>query len=208
MWHQFKAFVSGLSFILALLSAHPAGASALEESCDPRLQQGLEAILAALGLDRAVADRNLCVVLADITEPEAPRVALVNPNHMMYAASLPKIAILLSAFERIDRGEMALDPPTLDQLQRMTGTPPHGSHRNAQPRRTGFPAGGTPVPPLPPLDPAANGGLWVGKEYSSAAARRGTPCTIFPMAPPRFRSPVFTTCWKPGPWSRRSTAGR
>jgi beta-lactamase class A len=176
MWHQFKAFASGLCFILVLLSAHPAGASALEESCDPRLQQGLEAILAALGLDRAVADRNLCVVLADITEPEAPRVALANPNHMMYAASLPKIAILLGAFERIDRGEMALDPPTLDQLQRMIR---HSSNTAATEmlNRVGpdFLLEVLQSPRYRLYDPAANGGLWVGKEYSSAAARKRDP---------------------------------
>jgi beta-lactamase class A len=165
-----------LCFILVLLSAHPAGASALEESCDPRLQQGLEAILAALGLDRAVADRNLCVVLADITEPEAPRVALANPNHMMYAASLPKIAILLGAFERIDRGEMALDPPTLDQLQRMIR---HSSNTAATEmlNRVGpdFLLEVLQSPRYRLYDPAANGGLWVGKEYSSAAARKRDP---------------------------------
>jgi len=176
MWYQFKAFVSGLCFILVLLCAHPAGASALEESCDPRLQQGLEDILAALGLDRAVADRNLCVVLADITEPEAPRVALANPNHMMYAASLPKIAILLGAFERIGRGEMALDQPTLDQLQRMIR---HSSNTAATEmlNRVGpdFLLEVLQSPRYRLYDPAANGGLWVGKEYSSAAARKRDP---------------------------------
>jgi beta-lactamase class A len=176
MWYQFKAFVSGLSFFLVLLSAHPAGASALEESCDPRLQQGLEDILAALGLDKAVADRNLCVVLADITEPEAPRVALVNPNHMMYAASLPKIAILLGAFERIDRGEIALDPPTLDQLQRMIRRSSNTAATEML-NRVGpdFLLEVLQSPRYRLYDPAANGGLWVGKEYSSAAARRGDP---------------------------------
>ena len=176
MWYQFKAFVSGLCFILVLLCAHPAGASALEESCDPRLQQGLEDILAALGLDRAVADRNLCVVLADITEPEAPRVALANPNHMMYAASLPKIAILLGAFERIGRGEMALDQPTLDQLQSMIRRSSNTAATEML-NRVGpdFLLEVLQSPRYRLYDPAANGGLWVGKEYSSAAARKRDP---------------------------------
>lgn len=176
MWYQFKAAVSGLCFILVLLSAHPAGASALEESCDPRLQKGLEDILAALGLGRAVADRNLCVVLADITAPEAPRVALANPNHMMYAASLPKIAILLGAFERIGRGEMALDGPTLDQLQRMIRRSSNTAATEML-NRVGpdFLLEVLQSPRYRLYDPTMNGGLWVGKEYSSAAARRRDP---------------------------------
>jgi beta-lactamase class A len=46
------------------------------------------------------------VVLVDITDHDCPRLAYANPNHMIYAASLPKIAMLLGAFERINRGEM------------------------------------------------------------------------------------------------------
>ena len=83
----------------------------LPESCDPALQKGLEDCITSLRLNEAVQDRNLSVVLVDITEPDCPRLAYVNPNHMIYAASLPKIAILLGAFERIGRGEMVLDAP-------------------------------------------------------------------------------------------------
>jgi len=176
MWYQFKAFSSGLCLILVLFSAHPAGASALEESCDPRLQQGLEALLAELGLAKAAADRNLCVVLADITEPESPRVAFANPNHMMYAASLPKIAILLAAFERIGRGEMELDRPTLEQLKRMIRRSSNTAATEML-NRVGpdFLLEVLQSPRYRLYDPAMNGGLWVGKEYSSAAARKRDP---------------------------------
>ncbi|MEJ2166987.1 MAG: hypothetical protein P8X90_15770 [Desulfobacterales bacterium] len=45
--------------------------------------------------------------------------AYINPNQMMYAASLPKIAILLGACEKIAAGEMTLDGETLEKLKLM-----------------------------------------------------------------------------------------
>ena len=74
------------------------GYPSLWESFDPRLQDRLDATLTDLGLDTAVDKRQLSVALVDVTDPEEPRVASVNGDEMLYAASLPKIAILLGAF--------------------------------------------------------------------------------------------------------------
>ena len=41
-----------------------------------------------------------------ISDPAGPRLAGVNGNVMMYAASMPKLGILLGAFKRIERGEI------------------------------------------------------------------------------------------------------
>ena len=38
---------------------------------------------------------------------------------MMYAASLPKIAVLLAAFQRIESGDMEYDDETQDLMVRM-----------------------------------------------------------------------------------------
>jgi beta-lactamase class A len=148
----------------------------LPESCDPRLQQGLEDCLASLRLNDAVRSRNLSVVLVDITDPDCPRLAYANPNHMMYAASLPKIAILLGAFERIDRGEMVLDGQTLDQLQRMIRRSSNEA-ANEMLNRVGpeFILEVLQSPRYRLYDPQTNGGLWVGKEYSQAPARQRDP---------------------------------
>jgi beta-lactamase class A len=58
-------------------------------------------------------------VVVDLTNLQQPRVAGVNPDVMMYAASLPKIAILLGAFVKIERGEMLLNDETRAELVRM-----------------------------------------------------------------------------------------
>jgi beta-lactamase class A len=49
------------------------------------------------------------VVLVEITNLYRPKVAAINGDEMMYAASLPKIAILLDVFVQIERGKMSLD---------------------------------------------------------------------------------------------------
>ncbi|MDO8943283.1 MAG: serine hydrolase [Desulfobacterales bacterium] len=148
----------------------------LPESCDPVLQKGLEDCLTSLRLNEAVHDRNLSVVLVDITDPDCPRLAYANPNHMMYAASLPKIAILLGAFERIGRGEMALDPPTLEKLKQMIRRSSNDAATEML-NRIGqdFLLEVLQSPRYRLYDPDTNGGLWVGKEYSKSSARRRDP---------------------------------
>ena len=64
---------------------------------DPALSKSLESLVHRLNLDAAVESQRFAVSLVDVTDEERPRYAGVNDNHMMYAASLPKIAILLAA---------------------------------------------------------------------------------------------------------------
>jgi beta-lactamase class A len=165
---------------MLLAAAVPAGSAQpqpfLPESCDPQLQKGLENCIAALRLNEAVRSRNLSVVLVDITDPDCPRLAYANPNHMMYAASLPKIAILLGAFERIGRGEMELDAPTLEKLKQMIRRSSNDAATEML-NRVGqdFILEVLQSPRYRLYDPEAEGGLWVGKEYSKSPARRRDP---------------------------------
>ena len=67
-----------------LVCVLPAGAQPPEpelgESCDPRLQKALETRLGSLHLRKAIARKDLSVVLVDITDISEPRMAYVNPN--------------------------------------------------------------------------------------------------------------------------------
>src|SRR5512139_179036 len=114
-----KISMCGLVFSLVFLSAYSVQGSSFEEASDPGLQKGLEGCLTSLRLQKAVVEKNLSVTLMDVTDLSSPRMAYANPNEMMYAASLPKIAILLGAFERIFRGDMDLNDKTWDELQQM-----------------------------------------------------------------------------------------
>ena len=169
-------FLLGLLCFTSLLHAGDAEPSRLAESCDPVLQKGLENCLSELSLNEAVREKKLSVALVDVTDPDSPRAALANPNHMMYAASLPKIAILLGAFERIGRGEMRLDAHTLETLQRMIRRSSNEAATEMLDRvGRDFLTELLQSPRYRLYDPDLNGGLWVGKAYSKEPARRRDP---------------------------------
>jgi beta-lactamase class A len=167
-------------FAIILLFAIPAGAQQqfqrLGETCDPKLQRALETRLTSLALDGAAENTRLCVVLVDITDPSAPKMASVNPNEMMYAASLPKIAILLGAFEKIGHGEMALDDETLEKLKRMIRSSSNAAATEIL-NRVGmeYLAELLQSPRYRLYDPEKNGGIWVGKEYAKTPAWKRDP---------------------------------
>ena len=77
---------------------------------DPELQRSLQDALADLALSSPIEDHRLALSLVDITDAERPRYAGVNDRQMMYAASLPKIAVLVAGFERIRAGLMEYTP--------------------------------------------------------------------------------------------------
>jgi len=148
----------------------------LMQSCDPALQKGLERCLIALRLDQAAQRKDLSIVLVDITDPAWPRMAHINPNEMMYAASLPKIAILLGAFERIATGEMTLDDETHTKLALMIRNSSNQAATEIL-NQVGksYLADLLQSPRYRLYDPQRNGGLWVGKAYSKSGAWKRDP---------------------------------
>ena len=109
----------GLSFLLCLLCAVPALAGDLPDRVDPALQADLEGTLESLGLGERAAAGDLAVALADVSDVDKPRLAMVNGHHMIYAASLPKIAILLGAAVALDAGELVMTPSLEKDLHEM-----------------------------------------------------------------------------------------
>lgn len=146
------------------------------EMIDVDLQRGLQEAVADLNLSRAVKSKQLSVALVDITDPMSPRMAMLNGDDMRYAASLPKIAILFGALQKIHDGQLEMDPQTLQQMNDMIRV---SSNKAAtavlnkvgrkylsellQSKRYKF------------YDRDLNGGLWVGKPYASGAAYQRDP---------------------------------
>jgi beta-lactamase class A len=152
------------------------GAICLWDAVDANLQRRLESRLQLLGLGRAVAEKRLAVALVDIAVVGRPRVAAVNGDEMMYAASLPKIAILLGAFERISEGTLILDA----QAEReMVGMIRDSSNTDASAMmdRVGkaYIANVLQSPRYQLYDERRNGGLWVGKNYAQTGLWRRDP---------------------------------
>jgi beta-lactamase class A len=140
------------------------------------LQKALVKCLGSIQLKNATQRKQLSVVIVDITDTASPRMAYVNPNEMMYAASLPKIAILLGAFEKIADGEIVLNDETLEKLKLMIR---HSSNEAATEilHRVGkeYLAELLQSPRYRLYDPQRNGGLWVGKDYSKAPVWQRDP---------------------------------
>jgi beta-lactamase class A len=152
------------------------GVPPLRESFDPRLQEKLEKTLRSLELWPAVENGKLAVALVDIVDLVNPRLAAVNGDEMYYAASLPKIAILLGAFVEIERGRLQITPEIRGDLTDMIRKSSNsaatkmlnlvGKQRLIEILRS---------EPYRLYDPAVNGGLWVGKEYASSEAYERDP---------------------------------
>ena len=148
----------------------------LYDRVDAGLQKQLEDRLNANKEWRSlVRSKRMAACVVDLSD-SPPRFARVNGNHMMYAASLPKIAILLAVhagFEdgsveetdaiKKDLGDMIrvssnhaatrmLDLVGMEKLQAVLSDPKNGLY-----------------------DEKRGGGLWVGKRYASAGPRKGDP---------------------------------
>lgn len=167
--------------IAAVMSSQPMAdttttSPSLWKSFDSSLQRQLNNTLTKLGLNKAVKDKKLSVALVDITRLNKPRVAAVNGDEMLYAASLPKIAILLGAFVEIEQGEMKLDTDTRESLTRMIRVSSNADatrmlNRVGKQRLLGM----LQSRKFDLYDPKVNGGLWVGKEYGKSAAYKRDP---------------------------------
>jgi len=143
---------------------------------DPDLEEDLTRAIFEIGLEQPLRERKLAVALVDTTDPAHPRVAALNGDHMLYAASLPKIAVMLAVFEKASEGRLMIDGETRLQLQRMI-------RRSSNPDATALMEkvgldyiARTLISPRYRLyDPFRNGGLWAGKEYASVGAWRRDP---------------------------------
>ena len=148
----------------------------LRNRSDKKLQNNLEKTIQHLGLMSEIKKRKLAVALVDITNIKDPKLAMLNGDEMMYAASLPKIAILLGAFVEIEQGNMALDSETRDSLTQMIRFSSNenatkmlsrvGNHRLQEILMSDR---------YKLYDPIQNGGLWVGKAYGKTPAFERDP---------------------------------
>jgi beta-lactamase class A len=169
-------------------NASPADAAALRTCRNAGLQQGLQALVRTQGLEAAVDSGRLALALLDLTPGQAPRLAMLNGDRMMYAASLPKIAILLGALVEADAGRLPLDEARIAALDNMIR---HSS--NADATRVLDWVGGERLlqilesPRYRLYDRDSGGGLWVGKAYGQAPAFRRDPLANLSHAATAFQ---------------------
>ena len=133
---------------------------------DAELQRSLEQTVDHLGLSGSLRDRRLALSLVDVTDQAHPRYAGLNDREMMYAASLPKIAVLVAGFEKIRAGLMQYTPAVKEMFVRMTRFSSNVDASRAI-QKIGFPyiAAVLTSAKYRLYDPLLNGGLWLGKAY-------------------------------------------
>ena len=148
----------------------------LVESQDPSLQMQLEGIIRRQGLWAAAERGELALLLAIITDPARPRVAQLNGDRMMYAASLPKIAILFGAAAELEQGRLQLTPALEKDMTDMIRV-----SCNECATRVLEQVGREDLtellqaPEYAFYDPQGGGGLWVGKDYAPTEAYHRDP---------------------------------
>lgn len=117
---------------------------------------------------------------------------MVNGEQMMYAASLPKIAILLGAFDQIEKGRICLTQDIREKLTRMIRNSSNTCATEML-NLVGKPylANLLQSPRYRLYDPALGGGLWVGKDYGKAQAWKRDPLGNFSHGATAFQVARF-----------------
>jgi len=136
-----------------------------------QMQSTLQRTLIKLGIAKSAKSGKLAVALVDISDLENPRLAAVNGDHMMYAASLPKIGILLAAMYEVERGNLRLTPgikrSLTDMIRRSSNEDATRMMNVVGKRRVNQILS---LPRFRFYDARVNGGIWVGKEYGKRPA--------------------------------------
>ncbi len=125
---------------------------------------------------RLIDQKKFAVGLVDLQDPINVKYARVNGNVMMYAASLPKIAVLLAAEDAIEQGEMEETEEIKNDLRLMISK----SDNAASTRmidRLGYEKIEQVLtdPKYDLYDEDFGGGLWVGKRYAKYGERYPDP---------------------------------
>ena len=190
-----KSFKFTLAFISLVFYGHSMAVETtriLNASGDSQLQRSLETLVDNQGLTAAVQAKELALVLIIVTDPNTPHLAELNGRNMVYAASLPKIAILLGAAVALDEGRLVLDDELkadLDSMIRYSS--------NASATRILELVGREELlsilqsPEYNFYDQNESGGLWVGKDYSPSSAYRRDPLSGLSHGATAFQAARF-----------------
>ena len=151
--------------------------SPLERQWDKGLQEELDCSLNRNEFWRAlIEDKKMAVGVVDLSNPDAVRFARVNGDTMMYAASLPKIAICLAAFQAFEDGGLSETPEVYRELTDMI----RRSSNEAACRiidRIGLNRIQSVItaPRYKFYDLEKGGGIWVGARYGGGGERIPEP---------------------------------
>ncbi len=138
---------------------------------DPSLSAQVAAIDARLRARHGMAPNQTAVGVLDLN---TLRLALIHPDEIDNAASVPKIAILLAWFQLNPDWATKLDPPTRRELGLMIKVSDNELAAKYS-QQLGLKAIQRVLDSYGFYDAAHGGGLWLGKHYSKAGERYVDP---------------------------------
>jgi sugar lactone lactonase YvrE len=138
---------------------------------DPALQAQIEQIDASLRAKFAMATEHTAVGVLDL---RTNRLAMIHPDRIEYAASVPKIGILLAYFELHPEAAKSLDPTARHELGLMIKASSNEMAARFS-RELGLKAIQDVLNRRGFYDAARGGGIWVGKHYGKDKERYGDP---------------------------------
>ena len=123
-----------------------------------------------------IRSKKMAVGVVDLQDLDHIKYASVNGNKMMYAASLPKLAILLGVSQAMEDGSLQETDDVLEDMRIMVSKSDNGAATRMI-DRIGFDKIENTLrdPRYELYDAKRGGGLWVGKRYAKAGKRRGDP---------------------------------
>lgn len=148
----------------------------LREWSDPAFEAELRRVVVARpGWRRLVEQGRFGVGLVDLSDPTAVRFAAVNGEKMMYAASLPKIGILLAAYVAFEDGSLAETPEVRKELSDMIRVSSNRAATAVIDRLGLDKISAVLTDPRYELYEPEHGGIWVGKRFAQQGRRVGDP---------------------------------
>ncbi|MCB0752317.1 MAG: serine hydrolase, partial [Ignavibacteriae bacterium] len=125
---------------------------------------------------KLIESKQMAVGVVDIRDPYKVKFARVNGNDMMYAASLPKIAVLLTAEQAFEDGDLNETNEIKDDMRLMIAKSDNAASTRMIDRLGYKKIEQVLTDPRYDLyDEEYGGGLWVGKRYASDGPRYPDP---------------------------------
>jgi beta-lactamase class A len=150
----------------------------LSQSRDAALQAELNKYVAKSSrLSALEKNGRLSVALVDLSNPTVPRYAAINGRKTVYAASMPKIAILLTAYDQISLGKLIVTPEINADMTAMIRTSSNSAATRMIDRVGGLDVINKTLsdPRYGLYNPETGGGIWVGKRYAKTGQRVTDP---------------------------------
>jgi len=149
----------------------------LRELVNPDLQKRLEIRLNKNNKwAKLIKKRKMAVGLVDLSDPYNVKFARINGDEMMYAASLPKLAILLAAAQAMEDSTLISTPAIEEDMREMISQSDNAAATRMIDRLTFEKIEEILTDPRYELyDQEHGGGLWVGKRYAKTGKRYPDP---------------------------------